>query len=80
MWSECSWVTRIASSDVGSSPRRASRVAVSRTPKPQSIITRVPPASTTRPFPSLPLPIDAKRIRRRIGTTAAAAMAAVAVT
>src|SRR5262245_9668437 len=25
-------------------------------------MTRVPPASTTRPLPSLPLPIDAKRI------------------
>ena len=48
------------------SPARArgapSRAAVSRTPNPQSIITRVPPASTTRPLPSLPLPSDAKRI------------------
>src|SRR3954468_16717733 len=53
----------MAESDSGSPPIRWSRIAVSRTPKPQSIKTRVVPASTMSPLPSLPLPIDAKRIR-----------------
>ena len=44
-----------------SRPSRARRATVSRMPKPQSISTRVPPASTTRPLPSLPLPREAKR-------------------
>src|SRR5207244_13615631 len=46
----------------GATPIRASRATVSRTPKPQSISTRVAPTSTSRPLPSLPLPSDAKRI------------------
>src|SRR5438445_9890277 len=41
---------------------RSRRITVSRTPNPQSMSTHVPPASTTRPFPSLPLPSDAKRM------------------
>src|SRR5450755_1835592 len=45
----------------GAMPTRASRATVSRTPKPQSISRRVVPASTSRPFPSLPLPRQAKR-------------------
>src|SRR5262249_42616746 len=52
----------MAESDSGSMPSRASRLAVSFTPNPQSIITRVAPHSATSPLPSLPLPIDAKRI------------------
>src|SRR5258708_12412807 len=47
---------------------RESLAMVSRIPKPQSIRPRVPPASTSRPLPSLPLPSDANRmlpIRRR---------------
>src|SRR4029453_5141132 len=40
---------------------RSRRAVVSRTPNPQSIRMRVVPASTTRPLPSLPLPIEAKR-------------------
>src|ERR1700694_4250627 len=46
----------------GATPIRASRATVSRTPKPQSISTRVAPTSTSRPLPSLPLPSDAKRM------------------
>src|SRR5450432_258168 len=61
-WSECSWVTTMASRESGATPMRASRAAVSRTPNPQSIMMRVEPASTTSPLPSLPLPIEAKRI------------------
>src|SRR4029453_7196566 len=61
-WSVCSCVTKIASSDSGATPSRSSRPAVSRTPNPQSMRMRVVPASTTSPLPSLPLPIDAKRI------------------
>src|SRR6188474_141487 len=64
-WSECSCVTTIASMSRGARPRRPRRVAVSRTPNPQSIMTREVPASTTSPLPSLPLPNDAKRISVR---------------
>src|SRR2546423_6879031 len=45
----------------GATPMRASLATVSRRPKPQSISTRVEPASTRRPLPSLPLPRQAKR-------------------
>src|ERR1700682_1791371 len=45
----------------GSTPMRASLATVSRMPKPQSMSTRVAPASTSRPLPSLPLPRQAKR-------------------
>src|ERR1700730_2466721 len=45
----------------GPTPMRASLATVSRMPKPQSISTRVAPASTRRPLPSLPLPRQAKR-------------------
>src|SRR3977135_2355583 len=44
-----------------STPSRARRATASRMPKPQSISTRVVPASTSRPLPSLPLPRQAKR-------------------
>src|SRR6187455_656965 len=64
-WSVCSCVTTIASMSPGARPIRARRTAVSRTPNPQSIMTREPPASTTSPLPSLPLPNDAKRISVR---------------
>src|SRR5438477_5762010 len=63
MWSECSWVTRIAVRSPGRSPRRAMRATVSRMPNPQSTSTRVAPFSTTSPLPSLPLPREAKRTR-----------------
>src|SRR5215510_13397062 len=53
----------IAERHSASNPSRARRAAVSLTPKPQSIRTRVEPASTMSPLPSLPLPIDAKRIK-----------------
>src|SRR4029077_5227606 len=52
----------IAVSDDGARPKRPRRRAVPRTPNPQSISIRVPPASTTRPLPSLPLPREAKRM------------------
>src|SRR5262252_2242839 len=65
MWSLCSCVTRMAVIDDGSSPRRARRRTASFTPNPQSISTQVPPAWTTSPLPSLPLPSDAKRIAPR---------------
>src|SRR5690349_7177509 len=58
-WSACSCVTRRAVMVSGSTPRRRTRVAASRAPKPQSMRTRVAPASTRRPLPSLPLPIEA---------------------
>src|ERR1700693_3669783 len=45
----------------GATPMRASLATVSRMPKPQSMSTRVAPASTSRPLPSLPLPRQAKR-------------------
>src|ERR1700676_680822 len=45
----------------GATPMRASLATVSRMPKPQSMSTRVVPASTSRPLPSLPLPRQAKR-------------------
>src|SRR6187455_2508374 len=64
-WSVCSCVTTIASMSPGARPIRARRTAVSRTPNPQSIMTREAPASTTSPLPSLPLPNDAKRISPR---------------
>src|SRR5450755_289343 len=51
----------MASIDSGRTPIRASLATVSRMPKPQSINTRVAPASTSRPLPSLPLPRQAKR-------------------
>src|SRR5665213_181229 len=64
-WSECSWVTNIAVIDAGSMPMRASRSVHSRALNPQSIMIRVSPDSTTRQLPSLPEPMDAKRISRR---------------
>src|SRR5438045_1856437 len=45
----------------GATPMRPSLATVTRTPNPQSINTRVAPASTRRPLPSLPLPRQAKR-------------------
>src|SRR5438105_15178810 len=45
----------------GATPMRASLATVSRMPNPQSMSTRVVPASTSRPLPSLPLPRQAKR-------------------
>jgi hypothetical protein len=42
----------------GESPARSSRSLVSASVKPQSIITRVAPHSTTSPLPELPLPSD----------------------
>src|SRR6266550_2543531 len=45
----------------GATPMRASLATVSRMPNPQSMSTRVAPASTSRPLPSLPLPRQAKR-------------------
>src|ERR1700674_3524897 len=45
----------------GVTPMRASLATVSRMPKPQSMSSRVSPASTSRPLPSLPLPRQAKR-------------------
>src|SRR5450631_3437843 len=51
----------MASIDSGATPMRASLATVSRMPKPQSISSRVSPASTSRPLPSLPLPRQAKR-------------------
>src|SRR6185503_9547697 len=45
----------------GSRPSRASRRSASRSFSPQSIRTRVEPASATRLFLLLPLPSDAKR-------------------
>src|ERR1022692_282959 len=47
--------------DSRETPIRASLATASRMPKPQSINTRVAPASTRRPLPSLPLPRQAKR-------------------
>src|SRR6266851_3636380 len=45
----------------GAMPMRASLATVARIPKPQTMSTRVAPASTSRPLPSLPLPRQAKR-------------------
>src|ERR1700694_4121728 len=45
----------------GATPMRASLATVSRRRNPQSITPRAPPASTSRPLPSLPLPRQAKR-------------------
>src|ERR1700680_4086117 len=45
----------------GATSTRASLATVSRMPKPQSMSTRVAPASISRPLPSLPLPRQAKR-------------------
>src|SRR3990172_3490909 len=60
-WSPCSWVTKMPARSPGARPRRVSRRSVSSVENPQSTRMRVEPASTTRPFPSLPLPSDAKR-------------------
>src|SRR3989304_6448740 len=48
-------------SAAGWRPMRARRRVVSRGEKPQSSSSRLAPASTTRPLPSLPLPSEAKR-------------------
>src|SRR6187399_1114676 len=61
MWSSCSWVTTMPARSEGSSPMRFSRSRVSPMPKPQSIITRVAPLSTTSALPELPLPMEANR-------------------
>src|SRR3569623_1797485 len=62
IWSLCSCVTTMPARSQASSFNRASRAMLSASPKPQSISTRVEPASTTRPLPSLPLPRLANRI------------------
>src|SRR5262245_21018131 len=51
---------------------RARRRSVSSVEKPQSTRTRVAPASTTSPFPWLPLPSDAKRTAGPTRSAAAA--------
>src|SRR5437868_15051830 len=56
MWSSCSWVTTTPEICEGLSPTRSRRALVSASVKPQSIITRVAPLSTTSPLPELPLP------------------------
>src|SRR5262245_7556576 len=56
----------------GARPMRASRRSVSSVEKPQSIRRRVAPASTTSPFPWLPLPSDANRTARPTRSAAAA--------
>src|ERR1700744_6623951 len=69
IWSECSWVIRIASSSSTRIPSRANRRSISFAEKPQSSSTRVVvvplPASTPNALPSLPLP----RLANRIGET-----------
>src|SRR3569833_1735361 len=62
IWSLSSCVTTMPARSQTSSFNRASRAMLSASPKPQSINTRVEPASTTRPLPSLPLPRLANRI------------------
>jgi hypothetical protein len=61
MWSSCSCVTTMPFTCDGVSPARSSRALVSAMVKPQSIMTRVSPLSTTSPLPELPLPRDVKR-------------------
>src|SRR5471030_185679 len=46
----------------GERPARSRRALVSASEKPQSIMTRVRPLSTTSALPALPLPSEVKRI------------------
>src|SRR5580692_12512724 len=55
MWSECSWVIRIAESDCGSSPSDFIRLNVSRQEMPTSTRIRVRALATNAQFPRLPL-------------------------
>jgi hypothetical protein len=47
----------------GARPRDSSFDWVAESAKPQSIMTRVVPLSTTSPLPKLPLPSDVKRMQ-----------------
>src|ERR1700691_5331953 len=55
MWSECSWVMRIAASDCGSSPSDFIRLNVSRQEMPASTKILVRVLATNAQFPRLPL-------------------------
>src|SRR5579863_792898 len=54
MWSECSWVIRIADSECGSSPKAFIRLKVSRQEIPASTKILVQVLETMAQFPRLP--------------------------
>ena len=53
MWSECSWVTRIAVSDSGAWPAKLRRSKVSLRERPASIKRRVRSVATSVELPAL---------------------------